>query len=69
MVKNGEKYDIIRSDLFFELQILQKMLSDEVYRGERRWTFIQIMEYARGINMFPNVLVVYSMISCFKYQK
>ena len=56
---SGENSDIDGNDLFMELQILQKMLPDEAYKGENPWTSIQIMEFARRMDMFPNVLVAY----------
>ncbi|KAL7595706.1 hypothetical protein Lser_V15G27988 [Lactuca serriola] len=61
-LKNGEDYDIDGDGLFIELQILQKMLPGEAYKSESPWTSIQIMEYARRMYMFPNVLVAYRIL-------
>ena len=38
------------------------MLPDEAYKGESPWTSIQIMEFARIMDMFPNVLVAYKIL-------
>ena len=59
---NGEESDIDGKDLFLELQIFQKMLPDEAYKGESPWTSIQIMEFAKRMDMFPNVLVAYKIL-------
>ncbi|XP_052624955.1 uncharacterized protein LOC111902792 [Lactuca sativa] len=59
---NGEDLDIDGNDLFIELQVLQEMLSDEAYKGELPWTAIQIMEFAKEMDMFPNVLVAYRIL-------
>ncbi|KAI3508749.1 hypothetical protein L1887_23762 [Cichorium endivia] len=59
---NGEEVDIDGEGLFIELQLLQKMLSGEAYKGESPWTSIQIMEFARRMDMFPNVLVAYKIL-------
>ncbi|XP_052620984.1 uncharacterized protein LOC111890008 [Lactuca sativa] len=59
---NGEELDIDGKDLFIELQVLQEMLSDEAYKGELPWTAIQIMEFAKQMDMFPNVLVAYKIL-------
>ncbi|KAL7604442.1 hypothetical protein Lser_V15G20053 [Lactuca serriola] len=59
---NGEELDIDGKDLFIELQVLQEMLPDEAYKGELPWTAIQIMEFAKEMDMFPNVLVAYKIL-------
>ncbi|XP_052627592.1 uncharacterized protein LOC111878220 [Lactuca sativa] len=59
---SGEECDIDGIGLFIELQILQKMLPNEAYKCEGPWTSIQIMEYARRMDMFPNVLVAYRIL-------
>ncbi|KAL7618138.1 hypothetical protein Lser_V15G01532 [Lactuca serriola] len=59
---NGEELDIDGKDLFIELQVLQEMLPDEAYKGEFPWTAIQIMEFAKEMDMFPNVLVAYKFL-------
>ena len=59
---NGEELDIDGKDLFIELQVLQEMLPDEAYKGELPWTAIQIMEFAKEMDMFPNVLVAYRIL-------
>ncbi|XP_052624958.1 uncharacterized protein LOC111902786 [Lactuca sativa] len=61
-LKNGEDYDIDGDGLFIELKLLQKMLPDEAYKSRSPWTSIQIMEYARRMDMFPNVLVAYKIL-------
>ncbi|KAL4572644.1 hypothetical protein LXL04_019425 [Taraxacum kok-saghyz] len=40
----------------------RKMLPDEAYKCESPWTSIQIMEFARRMDMFPNVLVAYKIL-------
>ncbi|XP_023733928.2 uncharacterized protein LOC111881766 [Lactuca sativa] len=59
---NSEDLDIDGKDLFIELQVLQEMLSDEAYKGELPWTAIQIMAFAKEMDMFPNVLVAYRIL-------
>ena len=59
---SGEESDIDGNDLFMELQILQKMLLYEAYKGESPWTSIQILEFARRMDMFPNMLVAYKIL-------
>ena len=59
---NGEELDIDGKDLFIELQVLQEMLPDEAYKGELPWTAIQIMEFAKEMDMFPCVLVAYRIL-------
>ncbi|XP_023772055.2 uncharacterized protein LOC111920727 [Lactuca sativa] len=61
-LKNGEDYDIDGDSLFIELKLLQKMLPDEAYKSRSPWTSIQIMDYARRMDMFPNVLVAYTIL-------
>ncbi|XP_052620895.1 uncharacterized protein LOC111877470 [Lactuca sativa] len=61
-LKNGEDYDIDGDGLFIELKLLQKMLPEEAYKSRSPWTSIQIMEYARRMDMFPNVLVAYRIL-------
>ena len=59
---NYKDLDIDGEDLFIELQVLQEMLPDEAYKGELPWTAIQIMEFAKEMDMFPNVLVAYKIL-------
>ncbi|GKB63318.1 52 kDa repressor of the inhibitor of the protein kinase-like protein, partial [Tanacetum coccineum] len=59
---NNEDYDIDGSDLFMELQILQEMLPKRAYEGERPWTSIEIMEFIKKMDMFPNVLLAYKIL-------
>ncbi|XP_071728461.1 uncharacterized protein [Rutidosis leptorrhynchoides] len=54
--------DIDGNDLFRELEYLQSMLPNVAYEGERPWTSIQIMEFAKKIDMFPNVLLAYKIL-------
>ncbi|KAK9048261.1 hypothetical protein SSX86_032776 [Deinandra increscens subsp. villosa] len=54
--------DIDGNDLFIELEILQGMLPRVAYEGERPWTSIKIMEFAKKMDMFPNVLLAYKIL-------
>ncbi|XP_071739068.1 uncharacterized protein [Rutidosis leptorrhynchoides] len=54
--------DIDGNDLFRELEYLQSMLPNVAYEGETPWTSIQIMEFAKKIDMFPNVLLTYKIL-------
>ncbi|GJT50268.1 52 kDa repressor of the inhibitor of the protein kinase-like protein [Tanacetum coccineum] len=54
---NDEDCDIDGKDLFIELQIFQEMLPKGAYDGERPWSSIEIMEFTKKIDMFPNVLL------------
>ncbi|XP_062028423.1 uncharacterized protein LOC133744306 [Rosa rugosa] len=58
-LRNGEGSDIDAKYLLMELQILQKMLPKEAYETNRAWTSIQIMEFAKKMDMFPSVMVAY----------
>ena len=59
---NGEDCDIDGNDLFMELQILQDMLPNVAYEGERPWTYTQIMEFTKRMDLFPNILLVYKIL-------
>ncbi|KAL6515449.1 hypothetical protein OROHE_018483 [Orobanche hederae] len=59
---NDGDSDIDGKYLLAELQILQEMLPHEAYRGERPWTSIQIMEFAKKMDMFPNVMLAYKIL-------
>ena len=61
-LSNGDDFDIDGNNLFMELQILQVMLPEEAHKGEIPWTSIQIMEFAKKMDMFPNVLVAYKIL-------
>ncbi|KAJ9563225.1 hypothetical protein OSB04_008385 [Centaurea solstitialis] len=56
---NGNDCDVDGKYLFMELQILQEMLPSEAYEREKPWTSIQILEFAKKMDMFPNVLLAY----------
>ncbi|GKB11402.1 zinc finger MYM-type protein 1-like protein [Tanacetum coccineum] len=60
---NDKDCDIDGNDLFMELQILQDMLPNGAYEGERPWTSIQIMEFTKKMDMLPNVLLAYKILS------
>ncbi|XP_071699464.1 uncharacterized protein [Rutidosis leptorrhynchoides] len=51
--------DIDRDDLFRELQYLQKMLLKVAYEGARPWTSLEIMEFTKKMDIFPNDLLAY----------
>lgn len=55
---NGEERDI-EAIIYIGLQVFQIKFLNEVYKGESSWTYIQSMEYARRMDMLPNVLVAY----------
>ncbi|PRQ18417.1 putative HAT dimerization domain-containing protein [Rosa chinensis] len=38
------------------------MLPNEVYETDRPWTSIQIMEFAKKMDMFPSVMVAYMIL-------
>ena len=59
---NDKDCDIDGNDLFMELQILQDMLPNGAYEGEIPWTSIQIMEFTKKMDMFPNVLLAYKIL-------
>ncbi|GKE47638.1 zinc finger MYM-type protein 1-like protein [Tanacetum coccineum] len=59
---NDEDYDIDGNDLFMELQILQAMLPNGSYDGEKPWSSIEIMEFTKKMDMFPNVLLAYKIL-------
>ncbi|PWA38732.1 hypothetical protein CTI12_AA578690 [Artemisia annua] len=59
---NDEDCDIDDKDLFIESQILQEMLPNGAYDGERPWSSIEIMEFTKKMDMFPNVLLAYKIL-------
>ncbi|GJV81323.1 RNA-directed DNA polymerase, eukaryota [Tanacetum coccineum] len=59
---NDGDCDIDGKDLFIELQILQEMLPNGAYDGERPWSSIEIMEFTKKMDMFPNVLLAYKIL-------
>ncbi|XP_024992448.1 uncharacterized protein LOC112526392 [Cynara cardunculus var. scolymus] len=59
---NGDDCDIDGKYLFMELQILQEMLPSEAYKGEKPWTSIEILEFAKKMDMFPYVLLAYRIL-------
>ncbi|PWA89617.1 hypothetical protein CTI12_AA109950 [Artemisia annua] len=59
---NDKDCDVDGNDLFMELQILQDMLPNGAYEGEIPWTSIQIMEFTKKTDMFPNVLLAYKIL-------
>ncbi|PWA62633.1 hypothetical protein CTI12_AA358610 [Artemisia annua] len=62
LLTNDKDCDNDGNDLFMELQSLQNMLPNEAYEGERSWTSIQIMEFTKKMDMFPNVLLAYKIL-------
>ncbi|XP_071699776.1 uncharacterized protein [Rutidosis leptorrhynchoides] len=54
--------DIDGDDLFRELQSLQKMLPKVAYEGARPWTSLEIMEFTKKMDIFPNVLLAYKIL-------
>nr|GEX42924.1 zinc finger MYM-type protein 1 [Tanacetum cinerariifolium] len=64
---NDEDCDIDGKDLFIELQILQEMLPKGAYDGERLWSSIEIMEFTKKVDMFPNVLLIQDFINHTSY--
>ncbi|XP_071739856.1 uncharacterized protein [Rutidosis leptorrhynchoides] len=54
--------DIDGDDLFRELQSLQKMLPKGAYEGARPWTSLEIMEFTKKMDLFPNVLLAYKIL-------
>ncbi|PRQ31335.1 putative HAT dimerization domain-containing protein [Rosa chinensis] len=61
-LRNGDGSDIDAKYLLMELQILQEMLPNEAYETDRPWTSIQIMEFAKKMDMFPSVMVAYRIL-------
>ncbi|PRQ29555.1 putative HAT dimerization domain-containing protein [Rosa chinensis] len=61
-LRNGDGSDIDAKYLLMELQILQEMLPNEAYETDRSWTSIQIMEFAKKMDMFPSVMVAYRIL-------
>ncbi|XP_071705365.1 uncharacterized protein [Rutidosis leptorrhynchoides] len=61
-VKRVSYSDNDGDDLFRELQSLQKMLSKVVYEGARPWTSLEIMEFTKKMDIFPNVLLAYKIL-------
>ncbi|XP_071689073.1 uncharacterized protein [Rutidosis leptorrhynchoides] len=54
--------DIDGNDLFMELKVLKDMLPKKAYEGERPWTSIQIMEFTKKMDLFPNILLAYKIL-------
>nr|GEX15517.1 zinc finger MYM-type protein 1-like [Tanacetum cinerariifolium] len=52
---NDKDCDIDGNDLFMGLPIMQDMLPNGAYRGERPWTSIQIMEFTKKMDMFSTI--------------
>ncbi|PRQ41931.1 putative HAT dimerization domain-containing protein [Rosa chinensis] len=61
-LRKGDGSDIDAKYLLMELQILQEMLPNEAYETDRPWTSIQIMEFAKKMDMFPSVMVAYRIL-------
>ncbi|XP_062011911.1 uncharacterized protein LOC133728519 [Rosa rugosa] len=61
-LKHGELSDIDAKYLLSELQILQEMLPNEAYETGKPWNSIKIMEFAKEMDMFPNILVAYRIL-------
>ncbi|XP_024183768.1 uncharacterized protein LOC112188791 [Rosa chinensis] len=61
-LKHGEVSDIDAKYLLSELQILQEMLPNEAYETGKPWNSIKIMEFAKKMDMFPNILVAYRIL-------
>ncbi|PWA54105.1 hypothetical protein CTI12_AA326870 [Artemisia annua] len=59
---NDEDCDIDGKDLFMELQILQEMLPNGAYDGDKPWSSIEIMEFTKKMDMFPNILLAYKIL-------
>ncbi|GJR40008.1 52 kDa repressor of the inhibitor of the protein kinase-like protein [Tanacetum coccineum] len=59
---NDEDCDIDGKDLFIELQILQEMLPNGAFDGERPCSSIEIMEFTKKMDMFANVLLAYKIL-------
>ncbi|XP_052622865.1 uncharacterized protein LOC128128093 [Lactuca sativa] len=55
-------FDFANSEAKEIANSVKKMLPDEAYKSRSPWTSIQIMEYARRMDMFPNVLVAYKIL-------
>ena len=62
VLTNGDDSDIDGECLFMELQVLQGMLPEEASKRGNPWTSIQIMEFAKKMDMFPHVLVAYRIL-------
>ncbi|XP_071727678.1 uncharacterized protein [Rutidosis leptorrhynchoides] len=54
--------DIDGDDLFRELQSLQKMLPKGAYEGAKPWTSLEIMEFTKKLDIFPNILLAYEIL-------
>ncbi|XP_071712208.1 uncharacterized protein [Rutidosis leptorrhynchoides] len=54
--------DIDGDDLFRELQSLQKMLPKGAYEGAKPWTSLEIMEFTKKLDIFPNILLAYKIL-------
>ncbi|KAI3681585.1 hypothetical protein L6452_36385 [Arctium lappa] len=61
-LKNGDDSDIDGEYLFMELHVLQAMLPEEASKSGNPWTSIQILEFAKKMDMFPHVLVAYRIL-------
>ncbi|KAI3770050.1 hypothetical protein L6452_01171 [Arctium lappa] len=59
---NDDDYDIDGEYLYMELHILQGMLPEEASKSENPWTSIQILEFAKEMDMFPHDLVAYRIL-------
>lgn len=59
---HGEDCDIDAKRLVSELQILQEMLPSEAYQYGNPWNSIKVMEFAKKMDMFPNILVAYRVL-------
>lgn len=62
VLTNGDESDIDGQSLFMELQVLQRMLPEHAFERENRWTSIQIMEFAKKMDMFQYVLLAYKIL-------
>ncbi|KAL5857432.1 hypothetical protein ACOSQ3_004890 [Xanthoceras sorbifolium] len=58
-LRNGEVCDIDAHCLYSELQVLQVMLPSESCQVDTLWTAIQILEFAKLMDMFPNAIIAY----------
>ncbi|XP_024984170.1 zinc finger MYM-type protein 1-like [Cynara cardunculus var. scolymus] len=59
---NGNDSDIDGKYLFMDLQALQVMLPKEASKSGNPWTSIQIMEFAKKMDVFPHVLLAYRIL-------
>ncbi|XP_042387582.1 zinc finger MYM-type protein 1-like [Zingiber officinale] len=61
-LKNGDASDIDAKYMFSELQVLQVMLPSESYETNKKWSSIQILEFLKTMDMFPNVMIAYRIL-------